>query len=377
MRSWLIAICCCFILAPKQIFAQDLEADKLKFKEARMLLYDEPEKAISISKTLLKTEKTPDQIANIYMLISNAYVAKRDIDSSLYYIMRTSDLLSTNLKTVTKIRILNTIGVQYQQMDLFDKALENLEKSEALCRTLPAKDYDRNFNLNFIDAVRGMIYRSQSNPEMAINKFVPAISFFKNLATDQKNDANISVFSYNLAYCFLELKNYNQAKNYFEEAIFYGKRSGTKSLEAFAYKGMADNYYTQHDYKKSLEILTAAEILSKDVSDLSLKEGIYEITRDNYLALNDWTKYQSYNELLRSTRQKKQDSELKSLNRLMNLQNQDFQKKLSKSEKQFSIYQIIIWSVVILTLLIILKRIFDFRKRNKTLTQKLGSQLTD
>lgn len=93
-----------------------------------MLLYDEPEKAISISKSLLKAEKTPDQIANIYMLISNAYVAKRDIDSSLYYIMRTSDLLTTNVKTVTKIRILNTIGVQYQQMDLFDKALENLEK---------------------------------------------------------------------------------------------------------------------------------------------------------------------------------------------------------------------------------------------------------
>lgn len=247
-----------------------------------MLLYDEPEKAISISKSLLKAEKTPDQIANIYMLISNAYVAKRDIDSSLYYIMRTSDLLTTNVKTVTKIRILNTIGVQYQQMDLFDKALENLEKWEALCRTLPAKDYDRNFNLNFIDAVRGMIYRSQSNPEMAINKFVPAISFFKSLATEPKNDANISVFSYNLGYCFLELKNYNQAKNYFDEAIFYGKRSGTKSLEAFAYKGMADNYHTQHDYKKSLEILAAAEILAKDVSDLSLKEGIYEITRDNY-----------------------------------------------------------------------------------------------
>ena len=61
----------------------------------------------------------------------------------------------------------------------------------------------------------------------------------------------------------------------------------------------------------------------------------------------------------------------------MNLQNQDFQKKLSKSEKQFSIYQIIIWSIVILALLIMLKRIFDFRKLNKTLTQKLGSQLTD
>ncbi len=61
----------------------------------------------------------------------------------------------------------------------------------------------------------------------------------------------------------------------------------------------------------------------------------------------------------------------------MNLQNQDFQKKLSKSEKQFSINQIIIWSIVILALLIMLKRIFDFRKRNKTLTQKLESQLTD
>lgn len=377
MKQLIILLCWGFIFFPKQIFAQDIEADKLKYKEARMLLYDKPEKAISISKSLLDRVKQPDQIANIYMLISTAYVAKRDIDSSLYYIMRTSDLLNTNIKTITKIRILNTIGVQYQQMDLFDKALENLDKSEMLCRSLPAKDYDRNFNLNFIDAVRGMIYRSQENPEMAIKKFLSSLTFFKSLQIDQKNDANISVFSYNLAYCFLELRNFDQAKIYFDDAIFYGKRSGTKSLEAFAYKGLADNYYAQNDYNKSLDILTIAEALSKDVSDLSLKEGVYKITRDNYLALNDWAKYQSYNNLLRSTRQKKQDSELKSLNRLMNLQNQDFKKKLTKSEKQFSSYQIIIWSIVILGLIFMLKRIFDFSKRNKSLTQQLGKELTN
>ncbi|WP_300674271.1 tetratricopeptide repeat protein [Soonwooa sp.] len=360
---------------PKYSLAQNLEADQLKFKEARMLLYDEPEKAISISKKLLVNNKKPDQLANIYMLISTAYIAKRDIDSSLYYIMRTSDLLNTNIQSVTKIRILNTIGVQYQQMDLFDKALESLDKSEELCKTLPAADYDRNFNQNFIDAVRGMIYRSQENPEMAIKKFVPAISFFKSLPTEPKTDANISVFSYNLGYCFLELKNYEQAQSYFNEAIFYGTRSGSKSLEAFAYKALADNYYSQQDYKKSLEILATAQKLSDDVSDLSLKEGVYKITRDNYLALNDWKNYQSYNDLLKASKQKKQDSELKSLNRLMDIQNKDYQKKVDHENQRFSLFQIIVWLVVLLCSVLMLKKIFDFSKQNKNLTQKLGKEV--
>ena len=50
MKQLIILLCWGFIFFPKQIFAQDIEADKLKYKEARMLLYDKPEKAISISK---------------------------------------------------------------------------------------------------------------------------------------------------------------------------------------------------------------------------------------------------------------------------------------------------------------------------------------
>lgn len=288
-------------------------------KEARTLLYVEPEKAISIAKTILSKEKKPDRIANIYMLISTAYIAKRDIDSSLYYMMRTSEMLNSNIKTITKVRILNTIGVQYQQMDLYDKALESFNKSEELIKTLPENDRDKHFNQNFIDAVRGMIYRSQSNPEMAIKKFVPAINYLKTLKPEQRNNANISVFSYNLAYCLLELKKPSQAQKYFEEAIFYGKKSNSKSLEAFAYKGMAENLYNESDFSKSLEFVKMAEILANDVSDLSLKEGIYKITCDNYLATNNWEQYKVYSEKLQQTRQKKQESELKSLSRLMNL----------------------------------------------------------
>lgn len=60
---------------PVKITAQK-NTEALKAK-ASSLIYEQPEKAISLALQLLKSEKKVDEVANLYMIISNAYIAKK------------------------------------------------------------------------------------------------------------------------------------------------------------------------------------------------------------------------------------------------------------------------------------------------------------
>ena len=53
----------------------------------------------------IKEEKKADERAHLYMLISNAYIAKRNNDSSLFYILKATDLINTTTLITTKIKI--------------------------------------------------------------------------------------------------------------------------------------------------------------------------------------------------------------------------------------------------------------------------------
>lgn len=68
-----------------------------------------------------------------------------------------------------------------------------------------------------------------------------------------------------------------------------------KSLRAFANKGMAEVYFSERNYTKALGLLNEAEILSTEIGDLVLNEGIFEEKAKNYLALNEFENYKIYN----------------------------------------------------------------------------------
>src|SRR5690606_41945930 len=62
------------------------------------------------------------------MLISNAYLSKRENEKSLEYALRARDYLPEIVSTISKINVLNTIGMQHQQLRIYDKAIEYLDQ---------------------------------------------------------------------------------------------------------------------------------------------------------------------------------------------------------------------------------------------------------
>lgn len=341
----------------------------------RTKVYDQPDETISIALKLLKKEKKVDEVAHLYMLISNAYIVKRNTDSSLFYILKAANLINTDALPTTKIKILNSIAVQYQQMELYDKALESLDQAQIMTDKLPAGNEYQLFNSGFINAVRGMIYRNQSNPDLALEKFKLAAQNFHKLKFDKKSSANLSIIYYNIGNCFIDLSQFQKAISYFKDAEKYAFLFTANSLEAYALKGQGESLFLMHQYDESLRALYKAEQLGEPSGDLVLNEGIFRLLANNNLAINNFKKFQDYNSKYLDVQKKLEQNELKSLNRYLNTQNLEQHEINSKVRKEYVGYQwiAVISAFVLLSFLFII--IYKLRKKNRR-QKKIIEKLT-
>lgn len=332
---------------------------------AKSLLYEQPDETISIALKLLKKEQKVDEVAHLYMLISNAYIAKRNTDSSLFYILKAADLIKTETLPSTKIKILNSIAVQYQQMELYDKALESLDQSLTLTGKMAADDKDRLFNTGFINAVLGMIYRNQSNPDLALEKFKLAAQNFHQLKEGNMTSANLSIVYYNIGNCFIDLSKFEEAVTNFKKSEFYAKISEATSLEAYALKGQGESLFLTHQYRAALSVLNRAEKLAEPRGDLVLNEGIYQLTASSHLVLNDFQEFQKYNTKFLEVQKTLEQNELKSLNRYLNIQNLESRETHDEVEQKYRWYFWIFISAVLVAAMLLLKKLIDVKKINR------------
>lgn len=349
-----------FFLLPMLGISQKPQEDP-QYTKAKDLLYINPDQTIKLSKRLLKSRLQPDAVADINLLISNAYFVKRNLDSSLYYVAQTTNIANSTTKLQTKVKILNFVSMQYQQMELYDKALETIDQAEAINAKLPDGDRDKVLFSGLLSATRGMIYRNQGNPELAAQKLMKAETLFKTLKNFPKNEANISVVLYNLGYCYLDLKQYPTSEKYFRESVFYGQKSKTPSLEAFALKGLGENYLRIQQYQKSIEVLKTADILAKNSQDLTLKTGIFNLLAENYYTLRDWDQFKYYDDQSIQLRTQQEQDQIKSLHRYIQNYNYIYAEKTEKNRRNFWIYEIFIIIATLIFLFLTIRKILHLR----------------
>lgn len=355
-------------------FRSQAADDSIKSR-AKAIIYDQPDETISIALKILKKEKKVDEVARLYMLISNAYIVKRNKDSSLFYILKAADLINTEALPTTKIKILNSVAVQYQQMELYDKAFESLDQAQKMTDKLPRTNTEYLFNSGFINAVRGMIYRNQSNPDLALEKFKLAAKNFHQLELDKKTAANLSIIYYNIGNCFIDLSQFQKASSYFKESERYADMDQANSLKAYALKGQGESLFLTHQFEQSLQVLHQAEQLAEPIGDLVLNEGIYKLLAGNNLALNNFKSFQNYNSKYLAVQKTLEQNELKSLNRYLNTQELEQQETHTRVQKEYRIYH---WTVAIIALLItiILFRKFHHLRKINQRQKKIIETLT-
>ena len=296
------------------------------------IIFEDPNKAISVGNDVLSNATQATTKINALMLISNAYLSKRENSKSLEYALKTREYLNQLSSKRTQIKILNTIGMQHQQLRIYDKAIEYLD--EALLLSKQIKDPDSlSPLLGYNYSIRGFIYREQMSCEIALNYFNKAIFQFKKIDEKNSSAANLSTLTYNKGNCFLQTSQIDSARVNFNKSIEYAQSVGANSLFAFAKKGLSEVSTSEGNYSQAIKELKEAENASDKVGDLILNQGIYKNLSDNYLAINDRELYQihfkKYTEVQKQINDKEQRTINTSINNLIEENNSETEKKLS------------------------------------------------
>lgn len=358
-----------FLVCLISINGQKIPDDSL-MKTARLQLYDNPEKAISIGRNLLKKEKDINKSIAIYLLLSTANIAKRNFDESLQYILKAKELAQKTNDLKTQTNVLISAAIQYQQMELFSKSLEVLNEADILLGKLPDNASGKIFETARSYAIRGMIYKSQSNSEIALEKLLISIKNFNKIETQKNTAANMSIVYYNIGYCYMNLNQLEKAQPAFLESIRYAQKDNAKSLEAFALKGLAEMQKQKHENEAALSLLIQSENLSKNTGDLVLNEGIYKEMSENYLVMGKPQLYQTYNKKYFEMRFKREQNELISINHSINNHNEETSIKIGKIKDHYHYLMISSWLLFFIISGGILYLIIKVKKENRRIHKK-------
>lgn len=371
--SLLIAMCClCSAVGYAQKHLDSL-VDVTTNK-----IFEDPDWAIKTGQEILTKANKPKTKIHALMLISNAYLSKRDNTKSLEYALKTRQYLDKISSEKTRITVFNTIGMQHQQLGIYDKAIDYLDEALLRAKKLPESDSLPSL-LGYNYTIRGFIYREQMSCQIALNYFNKAIFHFKKISADNSMTANLSTLCYNKGNCFLQISQIDSARVNFKKSIDYAQSISANSLYAFAKKGLSEVYTIEGDYNQAIIALKEAEEASRQVGDLILNQGIYKNFSDNYLALNEYAQYETYFEKYTKIQEQINTKEAKTIN--SSIENTIEESKLQTEKKLIKLHTIqgvlIILSIIALIILaiLILKKQKKLKKAQSKLEKLTQQQL--
>lgn len=349
--------------------------DSVLIKKAKLEIYDNPDNTIRIGEQLLKKSHDVKTSINLYMLLSTANIAKRNFEESLKYILKAKELSQKTNDPKSQSGVLISVAIQYQQMELFSKSLETLNEADQYIAKIPAKNPERYSETAASYAIRGMIYKSQSNSEIALEKFLISIQNYEKVPVKKTTYSNMSVVYYNIGYCYLNLNQIDKAQEAFLQSIDFAQKNYAKSLEAFALKGIAEIHKQKHENQSAISLLLKAESLCKNTGDIILNEGLYKELADNYLAMGQQNLYQQYNKKYLEMRFKRKQNELKSINQVIDNHNKETalkSKDLKSYYRYIKIISVLLGSIFIVILLYFIIKI---RKQNKKFQKEIQQMI--
>lgn len=337
---------------------------------SNLKVYENPNASIELGLSVCENPDYPTKTkVKALMLVTLGYTSKRNYQKALEYIIKADELSKALNDKVLQVEILFRIGILYQQLKIFDKSIEYLEKTETMALLYPVRDSVSKYLANSY-AVKGFIYKDNLNCDIALEYFNKGITEYKNVKNLEVN-SNLSIVYYNKGNCYTILSEYDKAKNSFNQSIILAKSARANSLVAFAKKGLASVFTAQGDYQKAIDYLEAALEQSKNVGDIVLNSSIYNGLLENYLALNQWDEYKKYSELYYTSQLEikiaERNSISDSLDENANRKNEDYSRTKNQTINRLKLFCILV-SVILIT-------VFFIEKKNRKTTISLQNKI--
>lgn len=334
-------------------------------------IYENPNKAIEVGMDVFNSsEATTDIKVRALIVVSTAYSSKREYEKSLEYSLKALDMFPNIENVKLKVNLLNRIGGQYQELNVYDKAINYLDQAYKLIESFP-ESASKSSSVGFNNLVRGFIYREQMSCDIALNYFDSAIEAYNKVKSQPLTNANLSTAYYNRGNCLLIMERANEAESSFLQSIAYANKNNAKSLIAFAQKGLASVYTSEGKNIKAITLLTDALHNSEEVGDKVLNRAIYKALANNYLTINDLKNYSLYQGKSVSINKEIIQTERKTIdNSIQNLMGENL-----KKVEDFQNRIILFWIVLTLLLIVIISAIFRLIYKSENTLKKLKSEL--
>lgn len=336
-------------------------------KKAYTEVYENPESAIKIGLDIFSAKNaTQENKIEALLLISTGYSSERNYAKSLEYAVRAADLLPNITNDAFKINVYSRLGIQYQQLKIYNKAHSYLDNAITIASNTKQK-FNFHKLLGFNYAIRGMVYKEQMSCDIALNYFNK--SLYHNSKCDEASIsyANMSVIVYNKGNCFLSLNEIDSARICFTNSYTYADKIKANSLKAFANKGLAEVNTLGGKYDTAIRLLLEASKMSGAVGDQVLNQGIYKGLSDNYLLTNAMGQHEFYNRKYEETTQRIKENNTKTLNQFILQIDGESDKEIKAIKSDGLYYQIPLAIVVLLMLALLLFELYSGRNKYKIL----------
>lgn len=161
------------------------------------------------------------------------------------------------------------------------------------------------------------------------------------------------------------------AKNSFLQSITYAEKNHSKSLIAFAQKGLASVFTAEGDNNKAINLLVEALQNSEQVGDKILNGAIYEALATNYLAVSDLKNYSLYRSRSVSVNREVIKTERKTIdNSIQNLVEAN-SKKVDELQTRNTIFRGILIILILGVIAFIIRSIYNSEKTLRSLRAEL------
>lgn len=361
---------CVFLLNTPLLIAsnpQEKQADSL-IKVAENGVYKNSDEAITTALSIFNNSSYSAKIrSRALIVVSTGYSSKRDYKKALEYIIKAKEFSSQIDDEELQIVILFAAGLQYQQLKIYDKAIESMEEVEKKVLAYPQRD---SIGKVLADSylVKGFIYKDNLNCDIALEYFNKGIKEYERIGNCIYN---LSIGYYNKGNCYISLSEYANAKESFNKAMELARQKNASSLVSFAEKGLAEVYSLEGKHQVAITLLQSAINRSKDVGDLVLNSGIYKGLYENNLALNKLDEYQKYYDLYLKVQLEIIASERNSVSVSINESSKNLNKNLNHIQSKFKD----IFNLTILGISIFIMFVFLLKRKNKKIVKTLQKKI--
>lgn len=284
----------CLILVPQLSLAQEEKEFAAELKEANLSVYQDAERAVKLSTYVYKNaEQTDTKIVALVTLV-NGYTALNQNGEALKYATETLELAEGSGNIEYQIWALGLLGEQYQLSHLNGISREYLDRAEALIQNSNLSKEAIAVSRGNIFAIKGNGYKDEIDCDYAIKNYDLAIDSYKTIPDNTVAKNNLALVFLEKGNCLLELDNLGLAEKNFHLALDISTQNQLEEYKQKATLGLAKIDARKGEYEISKN---SVEGLLKTIDTTlhpKLKNELYLLLRENYLALGNLEKYHLY-----------------------------------------------------------------------------------